>query len=317
MRAFKKALLVFILIGGSFLCLLSCQRSSTPYKIYYLDAEKRHIDYSRVPKGDLENRPKEEEIKYFFPTGSYRLDIDDLYYEELPDISYDKDYDDGYDYIDSSIIEKDWNIMDLKGNILSELDIKNRFERVEVEDLGYYRTKTNLEGYQTIDEWYTRQAVEATFYCKKIKPIAVPEDLILDDNFIIRLYDKKGKVIDENKMRNEVAVEDYKRDPAGYQNKITDSGTDAWLIGMLKLPPKSQRESLKYRVLRLDKNGKPKPYLYEGAYKYPYQYYLYEAPLPPYSEINTGIITPLQAVILKYFVLSLGSLMISERKSYV
>ncbi|MCZ0932153.1 MAG: hypothetical protein OXJ52_03260 [Oligoflexia bacterium] len=32
------------------------------------------------------------------------------------------------------------------------------------------------------------------------------------------------------------------------------------------------------------KNGKPKPHLYEGAYKYPYQYYLYEAPLPPYSE---------------------------------
>ncbi|MCZ0931592.1 MAG: hypothetical protein OXJ52_00340 [Oligoflexia bacterium] len=284
MSLFKKALWVFVLASGSFLCLLSCQRRSTPYKIYYLDAEKRHIDYSRVPKGDLKNRPKEEEIKYFFPTGSYSLDIDELDYEELPDISYDRDYDDGYDYINRYTVEEGWNIMDLKGNLLSELDMRNRFERVEVKDVVYYRTKTNIEGYQTINESYTLGAVKITHYCTKIKPIAVPEDLILDDNFIVRLYDKNDEIIDEYKMRNFVAVEDYKRDPVGSQNKITDSGTDAWLIGMLKLPPRSKRKGLKYRVLRLDKNGNPKPHLYEGAYKHPYQYYLYEDPLPPYSE---------------------------------
>ena len=55
-------------------------------------------------------------------------------------------------------------------------------------------------------------------------------------------------------------------------------------IGMLNLPQKNQREGLKYRVLRLEKNGKPKPYLYPEAYKYPLKYYLIEEPLPPYSE---------------------------------
>ncbi|MCZ0932154.1 MAG: hypothetical protein OXJ52_03265 [Oligoflexia bacterium] len=147
--------------------------------------------------------------------------------------------------------------MDLKGNILSELDVRNRFKKVEVEGDLYYRTKTNMEGYQTIDESYTSKAIKVTFYCKKILPTAVSEELILDDNFIIRLYDKKGKVIDERKMRNFVAVEDYRKDPVSY--KITDSGTDAWsLIGMLKLPPKSRREGLKYRVLRLDEKWETK-----------------------------------------------------------
>ena len=285
MSLFKKALWVVVLTSGGFLCVLSCQRSSTPYKIYYLDSEKRHIDYSRAPKGDLENRPKEEEIKYFFPTGRYRLDINDLDYEELPDISYDKDYDDGYDYIDSYTIEEGWNIVDLKGNILSELDIRNKFEKAEVEGDMYYRTKINPYEYEIIYEWYAPQAVETTYYCKKILQTAVPEDLILDDNFIIRLYDKKGKVIDEHKMRNGAHMGTYKTNPALYQKKIEDGGvSNAHLIGMLKLPPKNKRKGLKYRVLRLDKSGKPKSYLYREAYKYPYQYYLHEEPLPPYSE---------------------------------
>ena len=296
MNLFKGMFLRFVVVltGVSFLCLLSCEKDSTKdkmedtaenkmgYEVYYLDAEKRFIDRSRIPKGDLENRPKEEEIKYFFPTGSYDLNINDLNYWELFDIDYDKDYDDGYDYIYSRIIEKGSNIMDLKGNILSALDIRNRFEMVEAEDVMYYRTRTNIEGYQTINESYTLGAVKVTHYCTKKLPTAISEDLILDNNFIIRLYDKNDKIIDEHKMRNFVADEDYKKDPASY--KITDSGTDAWLMGMLKLPSKGQREGLKYRVLRLDKNGKPKPYLYQGAYKYPYQYYLHEAPLPPYSE---------------------------------
>ena len=77
----------------------------------------------------------------------------------------------------------------------------------------------------------------------------------------------------------------YKTNPSLYQKKIGDSGVYApSLIGMLKLPKKSKRKGLKYRVLRLDENGNPKPYLYEGAYKYSFQYYLYEDPLPPYSE---------------------------------
>ena len=285
MRVFKKALRIVVLISGFFLCLLSC-RESSPYKIYYLDDEKRHIDYSRIPKGDLENRPKEEEIKYFFPTGYYRLIRSSLDYRSLSSIDKDKDYDDEYSYMFyPSVIEDGDNIIDAKGNILSVLDIRNRFEKVELfKDEFFYRTKTNLKGYKAIDEIYGEQTFK--YYCKEIQPEAVPEGLIFDDNFIIRLYTKDNKIIDEYKMRNEVNIEDYKRDPKGYQNKMGDDHyrASARLIGMLKLPPKNQREGLKYRVLRLDENGKPKPYLYQGAYKYPYRYYMNEYNLPPYFE---------------------------------
>jgi len=83
-------------------------------------------------------------------------------------------------------------------------------------------------------------------------------------------------------MRNRVNYEDYKKDPKAAQNKLGYS-SDASLIGMLELPPKGQREGLKYRVVRLDSNGNPRPYLKRGVEK-PYQYYLWEEPLPIYSE---------------------------------
>ena len=281
---FKRVLfiwLVFLIMGGSVLCLASCQRRP-PYKIYYLDSEKRFIDDSRVPKGDLWDRPKEEEIKYFFPTGRYSLSVSPLrYYYKI----------DGYSYVFPGDVEGK-NIIDPKGNLLSELDIRNMFEESESgfeEDEGeiFYKTKERINTYKytVIDEFYSLGGSKFTHYCTKQKPETAPEDLILDDNFIIRLYDKNDKIIDEHKMRNRVYIEDYKKNPLEYQNKIIDSRTDARLIGMLKLPPKSyQRKGLKYRVLRLDEKGEPKPYLYEGAYKYPYQYYLREETLPPYSE---------------------------------
>ena len=136
-----------------------------------------------------------------------------------------------------------------------------------------------------IEEFYRPGVFKIKFYCKKIQPENIPEDLILDDNFIVRLYDKNDKVIDEYKMRNRANMETYKTNPEIYQKKIGRLGvSSASLIGMLKLPPKNQREGLKYHVLRLDEEGRPKPYFYQGAYKYPLQYYLFEAPLPPYSE---------------------------------
>ena len=121
-------------------------------------------------------------------------------------------------------------------------------------------------------------------YCKKPRPVVLPEDLILDDNFVVRLYDKTGKVISEYKMRNYLAFEDYKKDPKAAQKKLTDS-TDASLIGLLTLPPKSQTEGLRYRVVRLDKEGNPSPYLEEGVKTY--KDYIWEEELPPYSEYKT------------------------------
>ena len=313
MSVFKGVLsFVVVLTSLSYLCLLSCERGSSNksatkdkiedafdedivsaekrspgFKVYYLNGEERFIYYN-LPKGDLENRPKEEEIKYFFPKGYYRLDRDSLDYWNLSEVDSDKDYDDEYSYLVSNrhLIEDGTNIIDAKGNILSVLDIRNMFEKVELfEDEELYRTKTNLKGYQAVDEIYGEQRGDSTYYCKEIRPEAVPEDLIFDDNLRIRLYTKDNKIIDEYKMRNEVNIEDYKRDPKRYQNKMPAySNASAWLIGMLKLPPKDQREGLKYRVLRLDENGKPKPYLYQWAYKYPFRYYMNEYNLPPYFE---------------------------------
>ena len=297
MNVFKEVLYlaVFLITGFGCLNLLSCKRSSsvkdkTTGSIDHLEnkgysnirdvrEQSGYVDMSKAPKGDLENRATEEEIQYFFPTGRYQVNIDSLSYYD----SYDW-MEDGYSYIYAPSIDGKIFI-DLKENVLSALDIRSMLEKVELDNDPYYRIKTNninsITKYRTIDEWYGKQI--RTQYCKTKRDI--PEGLIFDDNFIARLYDKNNKMLDEYKMRNVVNSKDYKRDPIKYQNKLGDSSSaSAWLIGMLKLPPKSQREGLKYRVLRLNENGKPKPYLYEEAYKYPYQYYLLEETLPPYSE---------------------------------
>ena len=133
------------------------------------------------------------------------------------------------------------------------LDIKNLFQKTKIEDDPYYegdllyKTKIDPYKYYTVEEGYSLGFAEAQFYCKESKNWL--EELILDDDFIIRLYDKNGKAIDEYKMRNRVALEDYQRDPKAYENKLKEYGsTDAWLMGMLKLPPKNKRTGLKYRA---------------------------------------------------------------------
>ena len=269
MKKAKIFLWLIVFGAGSLLSLSSCENKSQKNK---------------TPIANNKNqKPTEEEIKYFFPTGHYDLDIEQLGYQEETE---------GYNYIFTDDLENK-NIIDPKGNLLSLVDIKNLFQistiegefAEEYEGELFYKTKIDPYKYYIIEEVYNLGFAETKFFCKNQKPEALPKDLILDDNFIVRLYNKNNKVLDQHKMRNDSHFESYKEKPELYQKKITYEGVGiAHLIGMLKLPPKNKREGLKYRVLRLDKNGKAKPYLYPEAYKYPLQYYLWEESLPPYSE---------------------------------
>ena len=274
------------LAGGSFIYLISCNNRPSHVKYF----SNGSIDWSKTFKGELKNRAKEEEINYFFTTGSYRLSIKYLetHIEYIDDHveDWDKypDYPKGFEgYIDPEDLERR-NVVDKKGAIV---DIRPFLKLVKTEYGPLFTgiKNINIEEYETIKEYYS---IEATFYhkfyCKKKAPRAIPEDLIFDDNLVIRLYDKNDKIIDEYKMRNEVNIEDYKRDPISKQNKMSAGGGYARLIGMLKLPPKNKRKGLKYRVLRLDKEGKPLVYYRPPEKNKPHQYYLHEETLPPYSE---------------------------------
>lgn len=259
------------LTGACLLCLSACNKKKPAV-----------IEDQNLQETNNSNPATEEEIKYFFPTGHYDLRVLQMGATDEAD---------GYNYVRLNYVE-DQNIIDPKGNLLSVLDVKRLFQKSEfegefAEDYEgelFYKTKVDPYKYYRINERYSLGGARTKFYCTKAQPTTVPKDLIFDDNFVVRLYDKNNNILDEHKMRNNVNFEDYKRNPASKYNKMESSRASAWLIGMLKLPPKNKREGLKYRVLRLDKNGKPKPYLYEGAYKYPLQYYLKEEPLLSYSE---------------------------------
>ena len=260
-------LFIFFLVWSS-LYFLSCRRNTIKWEL---------PEYIEV-LGDMQNRAKEEEIKYFFPIGWYILYMEELYIEDyLPD---------GYLISPKEIKEEDI-IVDSKEEIVDVKSLLESAEKVVVDGAPMLKIKTDIEEYGAIEESYHIEGVVSSsrkYYCTKKQAEALPEDLILDDNFVVRLYDKNDKVISEYKMRNEVHPIDYKKDPLAAQNKLEYSvNTHANLIGMLELPPKGQREGLKYLVVRLDSKGKPKPYLYKGAKK-PYQYYLWEEALVPYSE---------------------------------
>ena len=223
---------------------------------------------------ETQRKATEEEIQYFLPGGRYTLSISRLR-------SRFDDYIDSEWYIREEDIGKDIKVINREGNVV---DLWSQLELVDIEGDPYFKTSVNIEGYKTIDESYW-PSLEPTLFCTGTSPEVLPEKLILDDNFLARLYDKNGKVISEFKMRNDaVRPIEYNKYPLAPRNTIKSHGfTRAWVFGMLKLPPKGQREGLKYRIVRLDKNGNPRPYLYEGAKK-PYQYYLREEVLPPYSE---------------------------------
>ena len=263
-------LFIFFLVWSS-LYFLSCKKDTIKRAL------PEHPEHTE-DLGDMQNRAKEEEIKYFLPIGKYFISVEHLDIEDyLPD---------GYLISPKEIKEEDI-IVDSKGEIVDVKSLLKSAEKVVVDGAPMLKIKTDIEEYGVIEEGYHivgGLSSSRKYYCTKKQAEALPEDLILDDNFVVRLYDKNDKVISEYKMRNEVSLIDYKKDPLAAQNKLYYSGnTDAILIGMLELPPKGQREGLKYRVLQLDSKGKPKPYLYEGAKK-PYQYYLWEEALVPYSE---------------------------------
>ena len=272
-RLFSKNIIylfIFFLVWSS-LYFLSCRRDTIKREL------PEHPEHTE-DLGDMQNRAKEEEIKYFFPIGWYVLYMEDLDIDDyLPD---------GYLLYPEDIRDKE-HIVDSKGEIVDVKSLLKSAEKVVVDGAPMLKIKTNIEEYEVIEEFYHIVGGPSSprkYYCTKKRAKALPEDLILDDNFVVRLYDKNDKVISEYKMRNEVHPIDYKKDPLAAQNKLEYYGTThANLIGMLELPPKGQREGLKYRVVRLDSKGKPKPYLYEGAKK-PYQYYLWEEALVPYSE---------------------------------
>ena len=267
------------LIGGCFTYLISCETSPS------------HTSWSKTFKGELKNRAKEEEINYFFTTGSYHISIRSLerHIEYIDDHveDWDKypDYPKGFEgYIDPEDLETK-NVVDTEGNIV---DIRSLLKLVATEYGPMFTGVKNIntEEYKIIDEYYSMRATfYYKFYCKKKELSVLPEDLIFDDNLVIRLYDKNDKIIDEYKMRNEVNFEDYKRDPVSKYNKVGSwGGGKARLIGMLKLPPKNKRKGLKYRVLRLDKQGKPLTYYRSPLENKPHQYYIFEKTLPSYSE---------------------------------
>ena len=253
----------------------------------------RHLykDWSKTFKGELKNRAKEKDINYFFVTGFYDISTQSLemYVDYIDDHveDWDKypDYPKGFEaYIDPEDLETN-NVVDIKGNIV---DIRPFLKLVPTED-GYMYTNIkniHLDNYNVIKEHYGLFRGESSgFYCKEPQSEILSEDLIFDDNLVIRLYDKNNQIIDESKMRNRVYyIEKYKKDPKSQKKKMSDGVGQAHLIGMLKLPPKHKRKGLKYRVLRLDKEGKPLIYYRSPEENKPPQYYLFEKKLPAYSD---------------------------------
>jgi len=248
-------LFIFLQLWGS-LHLLFYNRSALGKNLNLPHREFAHGE-------DTEKKATEEEIKYFFPGGSYSIYITNL-----------TDYEGNDDYITPEDIES-MNIVNSKGNLV---DAKDIFETVETENGLMFKRKKNIEGYKLIKESY-KPGYTSQSYCINATP--QPENLILDNNFIVRLYDKNDRIISEYRLRDYTAL-----DSSTTRNKIKSQGsTEAnWLYGILELPPKDQKEGLKYRVVRLDSRGKPKLYLWDLNLGKPYQYYLWEESLPPYSE---------------------------------
>ena len=263
MKLYSKNIFCLLIFSFGSLYLLSCNKNVSPKQF----TENTQLSISEdVPI----KKASEEEIKYFIPRGSYDINIEDL-------SSYEGGDD---DYINPNEI-KTMGIVDLKGNLVDKEDI---FETVKTEDGLMLKRKINIEGYKLIGESYQPGAGSKS-YCTKVHSNVLLKNLIFDDNLFVKLYDKNNKVISENIVRNSyvLPIEKYLKDPSSVQHKIKPKGrTEAVLAGVLKLPPKEQRVGLKYFIIRLDTNGKPKPFLWSLGK--PYELHLWEESLEPYSE---------------------------------
>lgn len=198
------------------------------------------ISCSTRDKASTEIKPSEEKIKYVFPVGRYQIDIINL-------VDYKKSHEDADGYIEPWKINKE-KIVDANGNITNIMDIVTV---VETQHMGtMFQFNRNIEGYKIVRKAYDVRNIDE-FYCTKVQPETIPEDLIFDNSLIVRLYDKNNNVISENPMRKNIDFEDYKKNPQKYKIKPYGSTQDVFLIGMLELPPKEQRQGLKYRVVNL------------------------------------------------------------------
>ncbi len=231
-----------------------------------------------------EEKPNEEDIKYFFIRMDYEISMWDIDTDDY----YDSDS--GWVYVPQDI-EEEFNIVDSKRNVV---DIMKMLKLVKIlcddeEDecmeepaehgecenhykYGhecYYKTNTNIiEEHKQIAEDYTSKYKK---YCTDFPKNEI-EAPIFNDNIRIRLYDRNDKIIAESKVKGDVSA------PKTYDGRT-------YLTGILKLPPKEQREGLKYRIVHLDENGNPKPYLFQGVKK-PFIYYFLEGDIESYSRIQ-------------------------------
>ena len=251
---------VFLLVGS--LYVISCSRNK----------EKPLRADHRQPE-NIALKTDEEEVKYFFVGGEYDISIKNL--SDYENNWYDED---NLVTIDPYDLE-DWNIVDPEGNLVYAEDL---FEVVNTEDGPMFKKTRDMTGYKLINEVY-RLGRSHKLYCPKVDTDDKLEDLIFDDKLLVRLYDKNNKIISENKMRRAKSYDNFSYN---FAPKIKPEGTtEVWLLGMLKLPPKSERDSLKYRVVRLDESGNPKPYLISD--REPNEYYHWEESLESYSEYST------------------------------
>ena len=279
---YKKSIYIplYFFIGMS-LCFSSCQRKES---------------IKRTPT--KETKALEEEIQYFFIGAGY-----DVYIEKLDDIIYDG-YDSYQEYLEmvnsaNEIYPIDYidvdNIrymhpIDSQGNLVNITEI---LEPLETEDGLFLKPKKDITGYKLMKEVYRHGDNNFKAYCKDTKLKNLGENLIFDHTLFMRLYNRNNQVLSENQMRTDID-HDLSYLPS-FSMKIKPLGTtEVKLVGALKLPPKEQRGGLKYQTVRLDSNGNPKPFLwdlqknnkyyYTGVPRRPYQYYLYESELEPYSE---------------------------------
>ena len=261
MKLLFKSLLYLLISALGGLCFFSCNENTSP-------KEFSKNDQLSISKDEPTRKAAEEEINYFFIAGKYDINIEDL-----------SSYEDLYDHIDPDNI-KTMNIVDTEGNLVNREDI---FEVIKTEDGPMFKRKVNIEGYKLIEENY--YGANSKSYCVKLQPDSVLENLIFDDNLFVKLYDKDNEIISESIIRNSyvLPVEKYLKDPSSVQHKIKPKGTtEAVLKGVLKLSPKGQREGLKYRIIRLDANGNPRPFLW--SFGKPYDFHVWEEPIEPFSE---------------------------------
>ena len=206
---FKSGFFIFCLIGG--FCLVSCEGNT----------EK--IQANSKIEG-IEEGPKEEEIKYFHIVGRYDLSISPLHLDrnlwnlydfgdredlEEPYRHWTKEDLESYVYIDNFLEDAGfgsyYHYINLQGEPIDVRGLVDQSDFVKHKDGEvFFKLKGNPKNYGTIREYYAiKHGISSLkYYCKEPISEALPEELILYDKLLVRLYDKDNQIISENKIRN-------------------------------------------------------------------------------------------------------------------